>query len=154
MQRTEGESARSHCAQDRARQMHPSSLLLPASEKPMTIPRGWDCHIFLRLNPVIHRVHSSFRIHDYFINTFVVLHGGKQPRVWGYGSYEHQTLGLDISRGFPSISILRYQSIGVRLNVVRIRAGQNSSIPSIFGAAYSPLQLHTTPGVLLADIVA
>lgn len=93
-------------------------------------------------------LHSSFKIHDYFINTFVELHGGEKTRVWKYGSHEHQTLGLDTTRGFPSIPILRYQLIGVRLNVVRIRAGQNSSTPSIFSAAYPPLQPHTLTSLL------
>jgi hypothetical protein len=53
--------------------------------------------------------------------------------------------------GFPSISILRYQSIGVRLNLVRIRAGQNSSTPSIFWRRLLPCNLTR---LLVADNVA
>jgi len=55
-------------------------------------------------------------------------------------------------RGFSSISSLRYQSIGVRLNLVRIRAGQNFSTPSIFWRRLLPLQPHTAPGLTTSQL--
>lgn len=86
-------------------------------------------------------VHPTVKIPDYSSITFVELHEREDLR-GNYGSQEHQTRAVENGRGVPSISPLRYQSIGVRLNLVRIRAGQNSSSPSIFGGACSPANSH------------